>query len=754
MDKKYRIEKKDGFTLVINEGGPTLGFADGTGVSILEQDGYAFKDLNKNGVLDPYEDWRLPVEERVNDLVSKMDLDAKLGLTLHDGMFMVMHFTPEIVAKSPFLKARLDLMNKSLDELNAEDPTEPSPYDRELISHDNMRCYIMGAIEGPELAAEYNNKMQKLAEAEKAGIPIFFSTNPRAFKDTHSDTLDRDVSNWPSNLGLGATFDPSVARTMAETVGREYRALGITMELGPQIDLASDPRWNRMSATYGSNEKLNADLARAVSDGYQTASEGKEIENGWGYDSVLAMCKHWPGSTGEGGRESHSETGKYTIYPNDNLDRHTYAWTEGAFKLNGPTEQCGAVMSCYDDIWEQGGEEAEISGASFNPYIVETLLRKKNNFKGFVCTDFWITGSYRPERTTRPQVNAWGYTDVKPEERALKEWESGVDQLGGTNEIEIAQNAYKLALRKHGKKWADNRVNTIAKRILTYGFRVGSFENPYTDVAYAESYVGNAEHNAKGLEAHRKSIVMVKNAGLLPIAGKKVFIADKFTGGIPDRAGNVAPIKASKPIDKALAEQYFTVAETPDEADFAIVYMDSPQSGAGFDRKTKEIIPISIQYNDYTADTAREVSFAGDWIDGVKENRSYRGRSTKTYNKYDLDNLLEVKKQMGDKPVIAVLSCQNPIVPVEFEAACDAVLVTFVGTPASVVLEVISGKTEPSGLLPFTMPASMAAVEAHMEDTPDDITPYTDAAGNKWDCGFGLNYTGVIDDERVAKYCK
>ena len=149
MDKKYRIEEKDGFTLVINEGGPTLGFAEGTGVSIIEEDGYAFKDLNKNGVLDPYEDWRLPVEVRVNDLVSKMDLDSKLGLTLHDGMFMVMHFTPELVAKSPFLKARLDLMNKTLEELNAEDPTEPSPYNKELIQHDNMRCYIMGAIEGP-----------------------------------------------------------------------------------------------------------------------------------------------------------------------------------------------------------------------------------------------------------------------------------------------------------------------------------------------------------------------------------------------------------------------------------------------------------------------------------------------------------------------------------------------------------------------------------------------------------------------------
>jgi beta-glucosidase len=752
MDKKWHIEEKNGYTLVINDGGPTLGFSKDSGVSIIEDDGFAFKDLNKNGVLDPYEDWRLPTQERVKDLVSKMDLDSKLGLTLHDGMFMVMHFTPELLAKSPFLKARLKLMEKTPEELNSMDPTEPSEYNIELIEHDEMRFWLMGAIEGPEFAATYNNKIQKLAEGHKSGIPVFFSTNPRAFKDAHSDTLDRDVSNWPSNLGIGATFSPEVAKEMAETVSKEYRAMGITMELGPQIDLASDPRWSRMSATYSSDEKLNADLARAVCDGFQTSPEDKEIDSGWGYDSVLAMCKHWPGSTGEGGRESHSDAGKYTVYPGDNLSKHTYPWTEGAFKLDGPTKQTGAVMSCYDSIWEQGGDEAENSGASFNKYIVETLLRKENDFKGFVCTDFWITGNLRPERTTRPNVNAWGYTNVTPPERALKEWESGVDQLGGTNEIEIAQKAYNLALKRHGKKWADKRVNDIATRTLTFGFRTGSFENPYVDAENAMSYVGNSEHNEKGLYAHRKSVVMVKNKNLLPLNGKKVYIADKFSGGIPDRAGNVSPITSQKAISETLAAEYFEVVSTPEEADVAIVYMDSPQSGSGFNGKTKEIVPISIQYNDYTAVNAREESIAGDYVDGVKENRSYRGKSTVTYNKYDLTNLIDVKAKMGDKPVITVLRCQNPVVPSEFEPLSDAVLLTFVGTPDKVVLEILTGKTEPSGLLPFQMPESMDAVEAHMEDTPRDITPYTDSCGNKWDFSFGLNYSGVIDDERVLKY--
>ncbi len=750
MSKRWHLEEKDGYNLVINEGGAVLGYYPGSGVSIVEDDGYAFKDLNRNGILDPYEDWRLPVEERVKDLLSRMDLDSKLGLSLHDGMFMVLYITEQVLKDNRSLRARISLMGKTLEELAVLDPRIPSDYDRELITHDEMRTWLMGAVECPEYAAAYNNNIQQIAEGHKYGIPVFFSTNPRAFKDTHSDTTERDVSNWPSNLGLGATFDPSIAKHMAEIVSQEYRAMGITMELGPQIDLASDPRWNRMSATYGSDERLNADMARAVCDGLQTTPGAPD---GWGDQSVLAMCKHWPGSTGEGGREAHGETGKYTVYPGGNFDKHIYPWVGGAFKLDGPTKQCGAVMSCYDDIWEIGGDDAEISGASFNKYVVDTVLRKQNDFEGFVCTDFWITGSRKKERTTRPEVNAWGYTDVTPEERALKEWESGVDQCGGANEIEIMEGAYHLAQQKHGPAWADKKVNDIASRILTYAFRVGGFENPYVDIDHAAEFVGNEEFRAEGIKAHRKSIIMLKNIEVLPVGkNTKVWIADKYVGGIPDRAGNVDPVTTVKPITDEEASPYFTVADGPEDADCAIVFMDSPQSGDGYDKQNKEYIPISLQYRPYTAVNAREESIAGDYIDGVKENRSYRGHSVKTYNEYDLDNLMDVKEKMDGKPVIVVLQCTNSVVPAEFEPYADAVIVTFAGTPNSVLLEALSGRFEPSGLLPFQMPADMDSVEAHFEDTPRDIMPYTDTLGHTWDFGYGLNWSGVISDSRLDKY--
>ncbi|MCD8326276.1 MAG: glycoside hydrolase family 3 C-terminal domain-containing protein [Lachnospiraceae bacterium] len=554
---------------------------------------------------------------------------------------------------------------------------------------------------------------------------------------------------------MGTTFDPAIAGQMAQTVSREYRAMGITLELGPQVDLASDPRWNRMSATFGSDPQLNADMARAVCDGLQTTPDAPESARGWGRHSVLAMTKHWPGSTGEGGRESHKESGKYAVYPGGNFDSHLYPWTAGAFCLDGPTSQCGAVMSCYDSIWEIGGKDANLSGASFNPYIINKLLREKYHFDGFVCTDFWITGNLKKERTTRPQVNAWGYEKVSAPERALREWESGVDQCGGTNEIEVMREAYQLALQKHGPAWAEQRINEIAERILTFGFRVGSFDNPYADPVYAHDFVGNQQFRSLGMDAHRKSIILLKNRNILPLKkGAKVWVAEKYEGGIPDRAGNISPATLTSPLSQEETAGFFTRADNPESADFALVFMDSPKSGDGFDDKTGEYLPISLQYHPYTADTAREENISGNFTDGVKQNRSYRGKTVTTYNEYDLDQLLKVRQQMNGKPVILVLTCANPAVPAEFEPCADAILVGFAGTPNQILLEAVCGCFEPSGLLPFQMPASMETVEAHSEDTPGDMIPYTDEAGHVWDFGFGMNWNGVICDERLKKYCK
>ena len=747
-NRKWTREGKSGFDRIVNDGGKTLTVAKGTG--ILEQDGFAFKDLDKSGVMEPCKDWRLTAKERAKDLVSRMDLDSKLGLSLHDGMFTIMRMTEETLNSNPFLKAKFTLSGKNLEDAGNADPAELTDRYKEQVLKEKMRSWLVGAIDGPEYAARFNNNVQELAESDAYGIPVMISTNPRAFKDAHSDTAQRDVTTFPSNLGMAATFDPSLALEAAKVTSAEYRKMGISMELGPEADIASDPRWSRIGATFGSNPVLVADMIRAVCDGYQT-TDGSE--DGWGDESVVAMVKHWPGSTGEGGRESHSDAGKYAIFPNDRFDDHTYPWTDGAFKLNGPTKQCGSIMSAYDVQWDKGQSGAGQKGGSFNKYIIDGVLREQNDFEGFVCTDFWITGFINKANASRPFVNAWGLPDNTPAERALCEWESGVDQCGGTSEIEVLRGAYELAVERHGQEWADAKINEIAIRVLTPMFRAGIFENPYADPDEAEVFVGRSDHKKLAEDIFRKSLVLVKNKGILPLSGQKVYFAPKYKGGIPDRAGNIPPVILTEAFDKEEAAKVFSVVSSADEADAAVVLMDSPASGPGFSRKTGECLPISLQYNDYIAVNARAESISGDYHDGVKENRSYRGKSSITYNKYDLEVLAETKKQMGDKPVIVIFRCTNPPVPAEFEPLADAVLVIFEGTPDSIVFEMLSGRTEPSGLLPYGMPKDMDAVEAHYEDTWNDIESYTDSEGNAWGFGFGLNFSGRIRDARTEKYC-
>ena len=162
-------------------------------------------------------------------------------------------------------------------------------------------------------------------------------------------------------------------------------------------------------------------------------------------------------------------------------------------------------------------------------------------------------------------------------------------------------------------------------------------------------------------------------------------------------------------------------------------------------------VPISLQYNDYTATEARAVSIAGGDVKESFTNRSYKGKTVKTANKDDLLLVLNTRKQMHDKPVIVALTATRPMVMGEFEKAADAIIMSF-GTSNEAFLDIVSGKAEPSGLLPCQLPINMETVEKQKEDVPRDMIPYVDSEGHAYDFAFGMNWKGVINDERVQKY--
>ena len=164
-------------------------------------------------------------------------------------------------------------------------------------------------------------------------------------------------------------------------------------------------------------------------------------------------------------------------------------------------------------------------------------------------------------------------------------------------------------------------------------------------------------------------------------------------------------------------------------------------------------VPISLQYNDYTAAHARRQSIAGGDPLEKFTNRTYHGKTISTRNRDDLQMVLHTKKAMGSRPVVTIVELGKPVILSELEPHSDGILLSF-GVQHQALLDIISGKYEPSGLLPMQLPADMETVETQQEDVPHDMKCLRDADGHDYDFAFGLNWKGVIHDWRTAKYKK
>jgi beta-glucosidase len=457
------------------------------------------------------------------------------------------------------------------------------------------------------------------------------------------------------------------------------------------------------------------------------------------------MAKHWPGGgSGEGGRDAHFGYGKYAVYPGGAMEDHLKPFTEGAFKLAGKTGCASAIMPYYTISWNYDTKNGENVGNSYNKYIITDLLRGKYGYDGVVCTDWMITAD-AADIDYFLSGKCWGVENLSVAERHYKILMAGVDQFGGNNEKGPVLEAYALGVKEHGEEFMQERFRQSARRLLRNIFRVGLFENPYLDWEESGKIAGCAEFVKAGREAQIKSVVLLKNKdNVLPLKGRpKVYIPRRHLNAGFNFLGMPTPERDIIPLDPKIAAAYVEVVESPAEADCAFCFIESPK-GIGYKRE-EGYVPVSLQYRPYTAATAREKNIAGT------DDRSYKGKTGTVSNEPDLDMVLNTKKVMVDKPVIVFVRTTNPFVASELEEAADAVLLDF-SVESRTLLELVTGKAEPSALLPFQMPKNMETVEAQYEDVPRDMEPYTDGNGNTWDFAFGLNWRGVIADGRVTKY--
>ncbi|KAJ5709528.1 hypothetical protein N7493_009819 [Penicillium malachiteum] len=459
----------------------------------------------------PYRDANLPIDDRVEDLLSRMTLPEKAGLMFQD-MIMpgpggtLMQETNPLLAIPP------------TDELIGQ----------KLMNHFNL----LGGVKDAREIAQWYNRIQKRALETRLGIPITLSSDPRNhFTDNVGTSFMAGIlSQWPETLGLAALRSEELVERFANFARQEYLALGIRTALHPQVDLATEPRWSRIAATFGEDADLSSKLVAAYIRGFQGSQLGPE--------SVATMTKHFPGGGPQkDGEDPHFDYGKEQIYPGNNMEYHLKPFK--AAIAAGTTQ----MMPYYG---MPVGTDKEEVGFAFNKSIITDLLRKEYGFTGIVCTDWGlitdaiILGQRMPAR-------AWGVEHLSEVERVQKIIQAGCDQFGGDSRPDLVIEL--------------SRLDESVRRLLREKFTLGLFEQPFVDEEAAASIVGNAVFVKEGEDAQRRAFTLLTNKNnILPLK-KSDTMAKVYVEGV----------------DVALVEaRGFHVVESPSDADVALLRLKAP----------------------------------------------------------------------------------------------------------------------------------------------------------------------------------
>lgn len=486
---------------------------------IVEANGQKYRDLNHNNQLDKYENSALPIEERIDDLLSQMTVEEKAGIMFINGTGVSTTAQPDSKEGIEGPAAR---MSSIVENMN----------DRKMNYFN-----IWSIPEDPAIFAKWYNNAQLLAESSRLGIPITIASDPRHhFSNNIFAMSAKGFSQFCETLGFAALRDEDLMKKFGDIVRQEYLAIGIREALHPQIDLATEPRWARIAGTFGEDAELSALLVKAYIEGMQGATLN---ENG-----IATMTKHFPGGGPQKeGLDPHFSFQKGQIYPGGNFDYHLIPF-EAAFEAN-----TAAIMPYYGVPTDQTDENVAMA---YNKAIITTLLREKYKYDGVVCTDWGLISDVPMGPDVVWKARAWGVEELSEVERVLRIIEAGCDQFGGENKPE-----HVVQLVKEGKL-SEARIDISVRRLLRQKFQLGLFDNPFVDDTKVNDIVGKPEWQALGAKTQQEAMTLLKNAdNTLPLAKNtlKVYIEN---------------------MDSATVSQYAEVVATPEAADIAIIRINTP----------------------------------------------------------------------------------------------------------------------------------------------------------------------------------
>lgn len=622
-------------------------------VAVINVDGLSFKDLNQNGKLDKYEDWRLPYAERAKDLLSKMSVEEKAGMMLISTTRLENDWSFEVPRSKDPITSNFNENDLVRDEnmftglpmpvsqLSAAGTTNG-------VKNLHLRNFILRANTDTRILAEWSNKLQALCEGNGLGIPAIVTSNPRNHI-THDASIGLSVgktsfSVWPGELGLAAMRDPAMVREFADIARQEWASIGLRKGYMYMADLATEPRWQRIEGTFGEDPQLAAETMREIVLGFQ----GTELNSG----SVALTVKHFPGGGAtENGQDPHFPWGKREILTDRTLQNNLIPF-KAAIDAG-----VSAIMPYYSF---PVGTKYEGVAYAYNKGILQDLLRGELGFKGIINSD---TGPI--------DMMPWGVEDLSVTERYQLSQEAGVNLYSGSGDPAELLKAIRLGAVKM------ETIDESVYLLLLERFKLGLFENPYVDEDKAVQTVGNAEFQARADIAMRKSIVLLRNqSDMLPLkAHTKVYFESYFPqkGSATDTYVNIPEVNSWD----------VEFVQSADEADVVVLWL-MPGLKSLFDSKKEEPIYMSLSKNGIDPEYVNELT--------------------------------------AKKPTVLVVNYTNPwvigeVYNAEHTGNIKGVIATF-GTTHDALMDVITGRFNPTGKMPFTTPISEEAVLNNKPDVP------------------------------------
>ena len=720
---------------------------------VLTEKGRQFKDLNANGQVDTYEDWRKPVEERVADLVERMTLEEKAGLML------------------------IDTVNASCDPATGEFGTVP-PTAVDFIGTQRMHRFIFrnvvdsgerGACQvggggfatnvrvTPAEAATFMNQMQELSEGTRLGIPVLYKSNARNHIDAQARAGINEAagafSAFPKEAGVAAAAlgeqakatgeatdgDMSVVEDFAAVMGEEWSSIGLRGMYGYMADLSTEPRWYRTHETFTEDAPLGANIMGQLVETLQ-GEVGKDGNSLSPETDVALTMKHFPGGgPQELGFDPHYAFGKAQVYPGDAFGYHLQPF-EAAIEAG-----VSSIMPYYGvpvDVTHEGVDYDEV-GMAFSDQIVNGLLRDQMGFAGYVNSDTGIIND-----------RAWGLEDATIPERVAAAINSGTDTLSGFNQVQTIIDLVDAGLV------TEERVDLAAERLLAPMFEMGLFEDPYVDPAVATATVGSDENRAVALDLQRKSTVLLQNReidgeSLLPLdGGETVYVLGNVDADEVAAAGYDV-IDGNDP-----AEQ-----RTAADADVALISMTARNVNTGTYASTSPATGLNPEHvnpsviegydgldgqslygesdacviNGGGACTDNGLRFGGSFpwetsiidFSGMADAESWEVTPS-------LDTVQQVMGEVGAENTVLDVYFRQPFVLDEASGLRDAgaILANF-GNSTAALIDIVSGEFNPQGRMPFALAGTREAIIQQNSDTPGyDETD----DGALYPFGFGLSY--------------